>query len=111
MPNAMWCGQKILKRCFPLIESLECIDLGKIEYCCLCAQSVGHVQLFVTAWTVSCRAPLSMEFSGQEYCSGLPFPPPGDLLGSESKPASLVCAALAGEFFDTVPPGKPPYYI
>ena len=33
-----------------------------------------------TPWTVACQAPLSMEFSGQEYWSGLPFPSPGDLL-------------------------------
>ena len=29
-----------------------------------------------TLWTVACQAPLSMEFSRQEYCSGLPFPSP-----------------------------------
>ena len=33
----------------------------------------------VTPWTVACQAPLSMGFSRQEYWSGLPFPPPGDL--------------------------------
>ena len=37
------------------------------------------VLLFVTPWTVTCQAPLSMEFSRQEYWSGLPCPPPGDL--------------------------------
>ena len=36
------------------------------------------VQLFATAWTVACQAPLSMEFPRQ-YWSGLPFPPPRDL--------------------------------
>ena len=35
---------------------------------------------FATLWTVACQASLSMEFSRQEYWSGLPFPPPGDLL-------------------------------
>ena len=39
----------------------------------------GYVQFFVTSWTTACQAPLSMEFSRQEYWSGLPFPPPGDL--------------------------------
>ena len=34
---------------------------------------------FVTPWTIAHQSPLSMEFSGQEYQSGLPFPPPGDL--------------------------------
>ena len=43
------------------------------------AQSLSHIQLFATPWTVACQAPLSMGFSRQEYWSGLPFPPPGDL--------------------------------
>ena len=34
---------------------------------------------FLTSWTVAHQDPLSREFSGQEYCSELPFPPPGDL--------------------------------
>ena len=42
---------------------------------CLCVLS--HVQLFATPWTVACQAPLSMEFSRQEYWSGLPCPSPG----------------------------------
>ena len=47
-----------------------------------------------------------MEFSRQEYRSGLPFPPPGDLLDPGIEPVSLVSPALAG-FFTTAPPGKP----
>ena len=43
------------------------------------AQSLSHVQFFVTLWTVACQAPLSMGFSRQEYWNGLPFPPPWDL--------------------------------
>ena len=52
---------------------------------------LNHVQLFATLWTISCQAPLSMEFFRQEYWSGLPFPSPGDLPnpGTESvSPAS-----------------------
>ena len=37
------------------------------------------VQLFATPWTVACQAPLSMGVFRQEYWSGLPCPPPGDL--------------------------------
>ena len=44
-----------------------------------CAEELSCVQLFVTLWTVACQAHLSMEFFRQEYWSGLPFPPPGDL--------------------------------
>ena len=52
------------------------------------------------------QAPLPMEFSRQEYSSGLTFPPPGDLLDPGIKPVSLVSPALAGGFFTTEPPGK-----
>ena len=37
------------------------------------------VWLFVIAWAVAHQAPLSMEFSKQEYWNGLPFPSPWDL--------------------------------
>ena len=57
------------------------------------------IQLFVTPWTTASQAPLSMEFSRQEYWSGLPFPPPGDLPDPEIKPASPISPALAGGFF------------
>ena len=39
-------------------------------------KSLSRVQLFATPWTVAYQAPLSMEFSMQEYWSGLPFPSP-----------------------------------
>ena len=39
---------------------------------------LSHVRLFGTPWTVAYQAPQSMEFSRQEYCSGLPFPSPGE---------------------------------
>ena len=52
-------------------------------------------------WTVAYQAPLIMEFSRQEYWSGLPFPPPGDLPYLGIKPASLTSPALAGGFFTT----------
>ena len=47
------------------------------------------------------QAPLSMGFSRQEYWSGLPFPPPGDLPYPGIKPVSLTFSALAGGFFTT----------
>ena len=46
------------------------------------------VRLFATPWTVAHQAPLSMGFSRQEYCSGLPFPFPGDFPDSGIKPKS-----------------------
>ena len=60
-----------------------------------------HVRLFVTPWTVTHKAPLSMEFSRQGYWSGLPFPSPGDLPNPGIKLTSLESLALAGGFFTT----------
>ena len=65
-------------------------------------QSLSHVGLFVTLWTVAHQAPLSIGFSGQEYCSGLPFPSPDDLPDPGIKPP--VFPALAGRFLTTEPP-------
>ena len=56
---------------------------------------------FVTLWTIACQAPLSTGFSKQEYWSGLPFPPPGDLPDPGIQPPTPVSVALAGEFFNT----------
>ena len=64
------------------------------------------VQLSATLWTVALQAPLSMGFSRQEYWSGLPCPPPGDLPDPGIEPMSLASLALIGRFFTTVPPGK-----
>ena len=66
---------------------------------CMC--SFSCVQLFVTLWAVARQAPLSMGFSRQEYWSGLPFPPPGDLPDPGAEPTSLMSPALAGRFFTT----------
>ena len=53
----------------------------------------------VTPWTVACQAPLSMEFSRQEYWSELPFPSPGDLpdLGIEPESPALQADSLPTE--------------
>ena len=61
----------------------------------------SRVQLFVTLRTVARQVPLSMEFSRQEYWSGLPCPPPGDLPEPGIEPTSLMSPALAGGFFIT----------
>ena len=51
-------------------------------------KSLSRVLLFVTPWTVAYQTPPSMEFSRQEYWSGLPFPPPGDLPDLRIEPRS-----------------------
>ena len=53
------------------------------------------------------QAPLSMEFSRQEYWGGLLFPSPGDLPDSRIEPVSLAAPVLASRFFTTAPPRKP----
>ena len=59
-----------------------------------------------TPWNVAHQAPLSMGFFRQEYWSGLPFPPPGDLPDPGIEPMSPMSPASAREFFTTEPPGK-----
>ena len=61
----------------------------------------SHVQLFTHLWTLARQALLSMGFSRQEYWSGLPCPPPGDLPDSGIKSVCLTSPALAGGFFTT----------
>ena len=51
-------------------------------------------QLFVPPWTVAHQAPLSVGFSRQEYWSGLPCPPPGNLSNPEIKPRSPHCRRI-----------------
>ena len=62
-------------------------------------KSLSLVQLFATPWTVAQQAPPSMEFSRQEYWSGLPFPSPGVLPDLGIEPGSPASPALAGGFF------------
>ena len=73
---------------------------------CVCALSLSRVWLFVSPWTVAHQAPLSKEFSRQEYWSGLPLPSPGVLPdpGIELTPPTF--PALAGRFFTSAPIGK-----
>ena len=63
----------------------------------------SHIWLFVTPWPVAHQSSLSMGFSRQEYRSGLPCPPPGDLLNPGMEPLSP--ASLSGRFFTTEPLG------
>ena len=64
-------------------------------------KSLSHIRLFATLWTVARQAPLSMGFSRQEFWTGLPCPPPGDLPNPGIEPASLMFPALVGGFFKT----------
>ena len=71
------------------------------------ATVLGHVQLLMIPWTVACQSPLSMEFSRQEYWSGLPLLTPKALPDPEMEPKSSVAPVLARRFFTTEQLGKP----
>ena len=88
--------------CMYELEQWSCV----INSCCCCCSFPKLCQLFATLLTVACQAPLSMEFSSQKCCSGLPFPSPGDLPDPGIKLASLASPGLAGRFFISAPPRK-----
>ena len=71
---------------------------------CVSIHVLSCVRLFATPWTVAHQASLSVGFSRQEYCSGLPFPSPGE----PSRPRDQTqVSCIVSRFFTTVPPGKP----
>ena len=72
------------------------------DMCCV-SHSVVSI-LFAASWTASCQAPLSMEFSRQEYWSGLPFPSLGDLPNPGIRLGSPTVQANS---LQSEPPGKP----
>ena len=101
---------------FPVHMNLKFIlvNFSCIQNCLICkcllffhfnsVQSLSRIRLFATPWTIAYQAPQSMEFSRQEYWSGLPFPSPGDLpnTGIEPRSPALQADALLSEL-----PGKP----
>ena len=79
-----------------------------MSFIALCAQTLSCVWLFETPQTVAQQVPLSLEFSQQEYWSGLPFPSLGDLPDPGIKSKFLIPHALAGRL---APPGKPNVFL
>ena len=57
-------------------------QINFVKHVCVCVCSVMSDSAI--PWTVACQAPLSIEFSRQEYWSVLPFPTPGDLPDPQS---------------------------
>ena len=70
---------------------------------CVC-YLISHAQLFAIPWTVACQAPLSMEFSRQEYWNGLLFPTSGGLPNPAIEPGSPTLQAVS---LPSEPPGNP----
>ena len=71
---------------------------------------LSRVWLSATPWTVAHQAPLSMEFSRQEYWSRLPYPPPGDFPNPKMESTFPASPVLAGRFFTSELLGKPPFF-
>ena len=93
------CGQESLSSCLKAAHSP-----GE-DSACVCAKSLQSCLTLCDP--MDCSPPgssLSVEFSRQEYWSGLPFPPPGELPDPGVQASS---PELAGGFFTTEPPGKP----
>ena len=88
---------------YSLKEKKQCpyIAIHDIQLC-VCAQSLSRVQLFGTPWAAARQAPLSMGFSRQEYWSGLPCPPPGDLPNPGIEPRSSRIAGGSPTFSEIV---------
>ena len=80
------------------------IHLAETQYCkanmraCMLSY-FSCIQLFATLWTVAHEVPLPRGFSRQEYWSGLPCLPPGDLPNPGIEPVSLMSLGLTGRFF------------
>ena len=57
-------------------------------------KSLSHVRLFATPWSIVHQSPLSIGFSRQEYCSGLPFPSPEIFPTQGSNPGLPHCGQM-----------------
>ena len=75
--------------------------LADLDIPCVRVCELSHARLFAIPWTEAHQTPLSMEFSRQEYWSGLPCSPPGDLPDPGIELLSLMSPALAGRFLTT----------
>ena len=82
---------------------LNIADTDSCLHVCMLSR-FGYVSFFATLWIIALQALLSIEFSRQEYWSGLPFPSPEDLPDPGIEPVSLMSPDLAGMFLPPVPP-------
>ena len=75
-------------RSIPLYLGSKILSVFSYLYIAYVQSCFSRVWLFETPWTVDCQAPLSMEFSRQEYWSSLPFPSAEDLPDPGIEPRS-----------------------
>ena len=85
-------------------QEVTCVVTSRVLLTARVCSLLSHVRLSVTPLSITFQAPLSLEFSRQEYLNRLPFPTPGDLLDPGIELAS---PAWAGTFFTTVSPTVP----
>jgi len=110
-PLSQWCHPTISSSVVPFSSCLQSFptsgsfQMSQLFASGVCVKSLSRVWLSAIPWTVARQAPLSMEFSRQEYWSGLPFPFPGDLPNPDIKPRS---PTLQADALSSEPPGKPP---
>ena len=101
-------GTERVRHHLPLLELSSAPDPASLHGDSVVVHLLSRVQLCVTSWTVALQAPLSMGFPSQEYWSGLPFPPPGDLPDPEIEPKS---PALQADSFALSCQGSPKLLI
>ena len=97
-------GTEIRRNLFEVMDMFIILIMAMFSwvYQFTSVQSLSRVWLFATPWTVAYQAPQSMEFSRQEYWSGLPFPSPRDLHNPGIEPGS---PALQADTLPSEPPG------
>ena len=94
----------------PAVLHYLCVSVCVCVCLCVCVRVLSRfsrVLLFVTWWTVTYQAPLSLGFSRQEYWSGLPCPPPGNLPNPRIKPDSCLLRWQAGSLPQMAKPHYP----
>ena len=101
--NRVSCTAGDFLHCKRNLYQLSHQETGPRQCACVHAQSCPTS---ATPGRVAHQAPLSMEFSRQEYWNWLPFPTPGGLPNTGIKPESPASPVLARGFFTAVPPGK-----
>ena len=107
--------QKLIKTVFIKYKSLkqhsnqlDVTDLYRTFHTKISSvQLLSCVRLFATPWTVACQASRSMEFSRQEYWSGLPFLSPGESSWPRDWTHVSCASCVSGGFFTAEPTGKP----
>ena len=89
-PTAQTADRSWNQRAYPLrvVADQPCLSWFQVGRCML--SHFSHVRLFATPQTIAHQALLSMEFSRQEYWSGLPCLPPGELPNPVIKLRSLI---------------------